>query len=108
MTTSDQEDGKVAATAPAWLARDPISDLRLALDLLEGKAVPQAELLLRWAFGHSHAGAVFRGHRDWVTSATVSPDGRSVVTASFDSTLRVWDMATGDQLATFNLGASSY
>jgi hypothetical protein len=38
----------------------------------------------------------------------VSPDGRSVVTTSFDSTVRVWDRATGRQLATFDLGASSW
>jgi WD40 repeat protein len=29
-----------------------------------------------------------------------SPDGNQVATASFDETARLWDAATGDELAT--------
>src|SRR5207248_8608434 len=42
---------------------------------------------------------ILRGRRNWVTSATFSPDGRYAVTASQDSTVRVWSAATGRQLA---------
>ena len=35
------------------------------------------------------------GHSKRVTSATFSPDGRQVLTASRDGTARVWDAATG-------------
>jgi WD40 repeat protein len=37
-----------------------------------------------------------------ITSASFSPDGREVVTASDDTTVRVWDVRTGRQLATFD------
>ena len=30
------------------------------------------------------------------------PDGRRVVSTSFDNTLKVWDVATGECLATLN------
>jgi WD40 repeat protein len=35
------------------------------------------------------------GHSGWVVSATFSPDGKLVVSASYDKTLKVWDPVTG-------------
>ncbi len=35
---------------------------------------------------------------DWCHSAAYSPDGKSIVTASDDSTARIWDAATGKEL----------
>lgn len=40
------------------------------------------------------ADAVFSGHLDAVTMGSFTPDGRSVVTVSFDHTARLWDVAT--------------
>jgi WD40 repeat protein len=37
-------------------------------------------------------------HEDWVNSASFSPDGTKIVTASRDKTARVWDAATGKPL----------
>jgi len=45
--------------------------------------------------------AVCKGHTDWIRSAAFSPDGREVLTGSFDSTARFWDAATGEALAVF-------
>jgi len=41
---------------------------------------------------------VLSGHQSWVRSAIFSPDGKRVVTASDDSTARVWDAVTGEQI----------
>ena len=41
----------------------------------------------------------FNGHRDWVIDARFTADGQKLVTASRDGTARVWDVASGQQLA---------
>ena len=48
---------------------------------------------------------VLRGHRDGVVTAAISPDGSFVVTASHDSTLRVWDAQTGDCCGTLQVAS---
>ncbi len=42
---------------------------------------------------------ILRGHGAPVSSAAFSPDGTRIVTASFDKTGRLWDAATGKQIA---------
>jgi WD40 repeat protein/serine/threonine protein kinase len=37
-------------------------------------------------------------HDSWVTSAQFSPDGKRILTASYDGTARVWDARTGERL----------
>ena len=41
-----------------------------------------------------------QGHKDWLTSVAFSRDGQRVATGSRDRTIRVWDPATGNCLAT--------
>jgi WD40 repeat protein len=40
------------------------------------------------------------GHSQWVSSVTMTADGRRAVSASADNTLKVWDLETGRQLCT--------
>jgi len=41
------------------------------------------------------------GHNSWVNAVSVTPDGRCVVSASGDDTLKVWDMEAGNNIKTF-------
>ena len=41
-----------------------------------------------------------KGHTDYVWSASFCPDGRRIVSASGDKTIRIWDAATGECLRT--------
>ena len=38
------------------------------------------------------------GHDDFVSSAAFSPDGKRIVTASSDTTARLWDADTGREI----------
>jgi WD40 repeat protein len=43
----------------------------------------------------------FIGHTSDISAVAFSPDGRNIITASSDSTIRVWDVSTGDQVKSF-------
>jgi WD40 repeat protein len=49
----------------------------------------------------AHSQATFQGHTGWITSAVFSPHGRRVLTASFDSTARLWEAESGKLLGSF-------
>ena len=42
--------------------------------------------------------AILRGHVGSVCSASFSPDGKRIVSASFDNSFRIWDSETGRQI----------
>ena len=43
-----------------------------------------------------------KGHTDEVQSAAFSPDGNHIATASFDTTVRIWDSASGQEKVVLN------
>ena len=43
----------------------------------------------------------YRGHRSMVTAVAWSPDGRRIVSASYDGTAQVWDALTGSGVLTY-------
>ena len=43
-----------------------------------------------------------RGHANTVTSVAFSPDGKTLVSGSWDGSIKFWDVATGNETATFH------
>jgi len=43
----------------------------------------------------------FRGHKDTIWNVAFGTDGREIASASFDDTIRVWDVETGSQKTVF-------
>ena len=60
----------------------------------------RAHLLWNWELASGRARPTLEGHIHWVNACAVTPDGRHVVSASDDKTLKVWALATGRALAT--------
>ena len=80
--------------------------LALALEALPDKTrnvdrpyVPQAEAALYEAVGSLREKHVLRGHKDFAWSAAFSPDGTRILSASADRTARLWNAATGAEIA---------
>ncbi|MFQ5995489.1 MAG: protein kinase [Acidiferrobacterales bacterium] len=36
-----------------------------------------------------------KGHTDWVQAVAISPDGKTIASAGYDRTIRIWDRSTG-------------
>jgi WD40 repeat protein len=62
------------------------------------KARRQPQLLPVWSDSNTPSGLirVLEGHRAMVSAVAVTADGTRAVSTSFDDTIRVWDLATGD------------
>lgn len=57
--------------------------------------------LLPAADGPGGVVATLAGHTEMIYAVAFSPDGKLVVTGSFDQTLKLWDAATGKEVKTF-------
>ena len=70
-------------------------------DSLDNPNIPytaEAERALRYATNNSNA--TLRGHSNYVNSALFSPDGKYIVSASLDKTIKIWDVKSGICLKT--------
>lgn len=58
-----------------------------------------------WEAESGHLVQSFSGHSETVTAVSWSPDGTVVASSSNDSTLRLWDVASGEQIRSFSVNA---
>lgn len=59
-------------------------------------------VLRHWALAQPLETTVQRGHTRSINSLAFSPDGRLLVSASDDHTVKLWEVVTGRELRTFN------
>ena len=62
---------------------------------------PVASLLL-WDLATGKVIRKFEGHTKDIRRVSISPDGKRLLSASFDGTVRLWDLATGKELKKFD------
>ncbi|MCE7937374.1 hypothetical protein DCC79_05805 [bacterium] len=90
----------LAAGAQTLLANDLLDPaLALAMEATRGDEVPpEAELALADAAYAPGTRLRLAGHAAAVTDVAISPDGRRAASVSWDHTLRLWDLATGEAI----------
>ncbi|MFO0959262.1 MAG: protein kinase, partial [Isosphaeraceae bacterium] len=72
----------------------------LALHYLDQCQVGLRGWEYRYLWSRVNARQTLVGHAGEVTSVAFSPDGKRILTASYDGTAKVWDAATGQQILT--------
>jgi WD40 repeat protein len=96
-TTQHQLAVATELTTEAEALRDsqPRVSLMLGVEALKLKPSASARMgLVTTLLGTRYAG-IIRGHTDGVTAIAISPDGRTLATASFDDTVILWDLSKG-------------
>ncbi|MGH3991669.1 MAG: hypothetical protein ACRDSN_04295, partial [Pseudonocardiaceae bacterium] len=96
----------IAAAASSQLAQDPELSLLLGVEAAKAGHTIQASEALRAALVQSRVRHVLRGHTKSVTPIAYSRDGRRVITASHDKTVRIWNARTGRTEHVIRTGAA--
>jgi WD40 repeat protein len=89
---------ELAAVSMGQLSVDPELSVLLAVEAIEASVTPLAQDALRQALLRCRIRSRLLGHGGDVSRAGFSPDGRRIVTASQDTTVRTWEAATGQEL----------
>ena len=92
---------ELAALSAAQLDTDPEASVRLALQAVDIKRSSQAEMALQQAVAQSDVRAGFQAPSAVLDSA-VTRDGHYAVTGHTDGIARVWDIRTGQVIATLS------
>jgi WD40 repeat protein len=90
---------RLAAQSELVRPKDPTLALLLGIESVERYPTLLSNNALLAAMEECREEHTLTGHEAEVYAAVYSPDGRTILTCSQDRTARVWDAATGQQLA---------
>lgn len=94
----DGRTGAVLKTFPEQAGN--VDDAVFLADGQHLLAGSRAEIRL-WNLATAEVTRTFTGHKGWVHTLAVSPDGRYLLSGSEDRTLKLWEIATGREIRTF-------
>jgi WD40 repeat protein len=89
---------QIAAQSVSLQENDPPLALLLAMQADAITSTFESRDSLMTGLQSSRLDATFFGHMDRVVSVAFSPDGQTLASASTDETIRLWDVATGQQI----------
>ncbi|MCA1558136.1 MAG: WD40 repeat domain-containing protein, partial [Acidobacteria bacterium] len=89
---------EIAAEARAQMDEDPRLGLLLALEAANISPTEQARDALRDTLSKFYLRRILIGHDGPVRDVSYSPDGKFIVTAGWDNTVRVWNAQTGESV----------
>jgi|GEM_PF-371180 len=99
----DPEDPAIAAAYPLLLGQPLLADPAVEKQrLAEVKAVADFVSTISHSTLPIWSSPVHDQHRESVTSVVFSPDGTKIASGSEDNTIKVWESATGKELATLS------
>jgi RNA polymerase sigma factor (sigma-70 family) len=84
------------ASSPAQAAPQQPPEARPGSGLVPGERLPQGAI--------ARMGTTQLRHADAVSVAAYTPDGKHLLTTGRDKTVRLWDLATGEELRRFDWG----
>jgi WD40 repeat protein len=94
---------------PGWVYGVAFSpDGKLALSAGTSWGGSAGDFLCLWDVETGHEVRRFRGHDDAILGVTFAPDGRTALSASFDRSVRLWDVASGRELRSFSQTSRVY
>jgi WD40 repeat protein len=82
--------------AIGWISLSPDGRFALSAGVIGGTTLPVV-----WNLESGKPAHAFRGHTLWLGGMTFSPDGSRILTSSADKTVRLWEVATEEELARF-------
>ena len=97
------EAQRLALEANRLLTTDGSSEqiALLSLQSMKMQHTPEGDAALAAASRLNYPRQLFVGHSDLVGAVALSPDGKYVVTGSWDKTARLWDVRTGKEIRQF-------